>query len=406
MKFALVGCGTRGDIEPFAALGRELLRRGHDVCMAVSPNMVGFAEAVGVGSVPYGPDTRRILAQIDFPGMVGMDFSDFAQNPFSVLTRGLERVAHTWEEKGATLTALASGADLLVAGIAEQGLAANVAEYHGIPLATLLIYPAELWHSQLGWLYSLATKEAVAAQRRALGLPESGPLTELASLEIQAYDKLCFPAVPGFPAVPAEWSEQGVRRPLVGALTLESPTDADDEVLSWIAEGSPPIYFGFGSLPVPAETIAMIGAACSQLGERALVCAGWSDFTHANPHADHVKIVGAVNHAAVFPACGAVVHHGGGGTTAAAMRAGIPTLIILHELADWPWWAAAVAHLGVGCVRLFSETTQESLIADLRAILTPHFAAKAREVAAQMTKPAESVARAADLVEETAKEPR
>ncbi|WP_156764584.1 glycosyltransferase, partial [Mycobacterium sp. E3247] len=36
-KFALAGYGTRGDIEPLAAVGRELLRRGHDVAMAVPP---------------------------------------------------------------------------------------------------------------------------------------------------------------------------------------------------------------------------------------------------------------------------------------------------------------------------------------------------------------------------------
>ena len=56
----------------------------------------------------------------------------------------------------------------------------------------------------------------------------------------------------------------GYRRPFVGALTLQLPTDADDEVLSWIADGPPPIYFGFGSTPVapPAETVAVIGAAC------------------------------------------------------------------------------------------------------------------------------------------------
>jgi UDP:flavonoid glycosyltransferase YjiC (YdhE family) len=63
-------------------------------------------------------------------------------------------------------------------------------------------------------------------------------------LEIQAYDELCFPGLA------AEWPEQRGRRPFVGALTLELPTDADDEVLSWIAAGTRPIYFGFGSMPL------------------------------------------------------------------------------------------------------------------------------------------------------------
>ncbi|WP_156766796.1 glycosyltransferase, partial [Mycobacterium sp. E2327] len=39
MKFALASYGTRGDIEPCAAIGRELQRRGHDVRVAVPPNL-------------------------------------------------------------------------------------------------------------------------------------------------------------------------------------------------------------------------------------------------------------------------------------------------------------------------------------------------------------------------------
>jgi len=384
MKFALVGWGVRGDVEPFAALGRELSRRGHEVRMAVVPSMVWLVEAAGLAAVAYGPDTR---GQNDW----GLDLSDL--NPFSMLTQAIERGTRTWEEKSATLMSLAGGADVLVASITEQGLAANVAEYHGIPLVVPFFTPMRF--SLGGWLFSLVTKQAEDAQRRALGLPEAGPSTGQASLEMHAYDGLCFSALP------TEWAEQGAPR-CVGALALELPTNADDEVLSWIADASPPIYFGFGSMQVPAQTIAMISAACAQLGERALVCAGWGDFTHANPPFDHVKIVDELNYAAIFPACRAVVHHGGTGTTAASLRAGIPTLI-LPTSPDQKLWAHVVTHLEVGCGRPFSNVTEKSLVADLHAILTAHCAARAREVATQMTKPAESAARAADLLEETAR---
>ena len=69
-------------------------------------------------------------------------------------------------------------------------------------------------------------------------------------------------------------------------------------------------------------------------------------------------------------------------------------------------WAAAVERLKVGSGRRFSATTQESLVADLRSILTPQCVTRAREVAAQMTKPAESVASAADLLEDAARSGR
>ena len=64
-------------------------------------------------------------------------------------------------------------------------------------------------------------------------------------------------------------------------------------------------------------------------------------------------MVGAVNYAAIFPACRAVVHHGGAGTTAAGLRAGVPTLI-LSTLPDQPIWGLS-KRLKVGTARRFSS---------------------------------------------------
>lgn len=58
MKFALASYGSRGDVEPCVALSRELLSRGHEVCMAVPPDMVGFVESAGVTAIEYGLPTR------------------------------------------------------------------------------------------------------------------------------------------------------------------------------------------------------------------------------------------------------------------------------------------------------------------------------------------------------------
>ena len=174
--------------------------------------------------------------------------------------------------------------------------------------------------------------------------------------------------------------------------------------LSWIAAGAPPIYFGFGSsarVAFAADAFETISAACAQLGERALICSGTSDFTHI-AHVDHVKVVSAVNHSAVFPACRAVVHHGGPGTTFAGIRAGIPTLILcgLGRSADV---GSRGQPTGSRLWATLLRITQESLVADLRSILTAHCVTRAREVAAQMTTPAESVAAAADLLEDAAR---
>ena len=56
MKFALATVGSRGDVEPCAAVGRELQRRGHEVRMAVPPNYLGFVESAGLAAVAHGRD--------------------------------------------------------------------------------------------------------------------------------------------------------------------------------------------------------------------------------------------------------------------------------------------------------------------------------------------------------------
>jgi UDP:flavonoid glycosyltransferase YjiC (YdhE family) len=421
MKFVLASWGSRGDIEPCAAVGCELLRRGHEVRMAVPPDLVGFVEAAGLPAVAYGLDTQAIVEALrNFWTCL---FGNFwrIRDLIRLSREARELATRCRGEMSSTLTSLADGADLLFTGLVFEQAAANVAEYYDIPLATLHYFPARanghlvpilpspLIRSAMTvveWLVSRLMKKVDYAQRRELGLPKAtGPsprrIAERGSLEIQAYDEVCFPGLA------AEWAKWDGRRPFVGSLTMELPTDADDEVGSWIAAGTPPIYFGFGSMPAcsavesAADTVAMISAACAQLGERALVCSGWSDFSRV-PHFDHVKVVGAVNFAATFAACRAVVHHGGSGTTAAGLRAGVPTLI-LWTLPDQLIWGAQVKRLKVGTARRFSTTTRESLVADLRRILAPQYVTRAREIAIRMTKPAASVAAAADLVENFAR---
>jgi UDP:flavonoid glycosyltransferase YjiC (YdhE family) len=381
--------------------------------MAVPPNLVGFAESAGLAAVAYGLDTQAIAE-----GYRNY-WTCFFRSPWRI--QDLKRLGREivelntqcWAEMSTTLTSLADGADLLIAGHLFEQPVVNVAEYYDIPLATLDYFPVRpngrllpflpswlirsAWTME-DWLSWRAMKKVEDAQRRELGLPKAtGPwprrIAKRGSLEIQGYDEVCFPGLA------AEWAKWDGRRPFVGTPAMESPTDADEEVASWIAAGTPPIFFGFGSISVgsPADTLAMIGAACARLGERALVCSAGTDFSHV-PHFEHVKVVGAVNCAATFPACRAVVHHGGAGTTNAGLRAGVPTLI-LWTLPDQPLWGAAVKRLKVGTARRFSRTTRESLVADLRTILAPQYLTRAREIATRMTKSAESVTAAADLLE-------
>jgi UDP:flavonoid glycosyltransferase YjiC (YdhE family) len=419
MKLVQACYGARGDVEPSVVLGRELQRRGHEVRIAVPPNLVGFAEAAGLTAVGYGLDSRIIA------GVQQEYWTKFFRLPWD--RKELHRlgqeisdiVSRCWtEEAFSTLKSLADGADLIISGYGFEQFNLNVAEYYDIPFAMLYWFPIRPNGKVMPWLpaplgraamrawqrltWDGPAKKAEEVQRRQLGLPPAtGPwpdrIVERGSLEIQGYDKLFVPGLE------AEWAKFDGKRPFVGTLALGFSQDADEEVMSWIAAGTPPICFGFGSLPVEsaADMLAMIAAVCTRLGERALVCAGLSDFSDIHQY-EHVKVVGAVNYAEIFPACRAVVHHGGAATTAICLRSGVPQ-VVLWTFYDQPLEGNALRRLGVGTFRRLSTTNEDSLVKDLRKILAPQYRTRARELAPRMTTPAESVAAAADLVENYAR---
>jgi UDP:flavonoid glycosyltransferase YjiC (YdhE family) len=413
MRFAIAVHGTRGDVEPCAAVGLELLRRGHQVRIAVPPNLVGFVESAALEhAAVYGVDSQKQLEADVFRDWWKM------QNPATVLRRSREYVTEGWAEMSQTLAGLAEDADLILTGTTYQEVAANVAEAHGVPLAALHYFPCRMnsqvlpvrlpgpvlrsgW-SAVEWGHWRVLKGAEDAQRRELRLPQARVravrrIVEGGTLELQAYDELFFPGLS------EEW--RGTRQ-LIGSISLELPTSGDDELTDWIAAGTPPIYFGFGSMPVesPTSAIEMITSVCAELGERALISTGVWD-VDAVPRDDRIRLVGAVNHSKVFPACRAVVHHGGAGTVAASVRAGVPT-VVLWVSADQPVWASQINRMKVGVAQRFSRTSARSLTKALRTALTPDYLERARVAATQMTTPAESVSTAADLLEASARRGR
>ncbi|MGA9375742.1 MAG: glycosyltransferase [Mycobacterium sp.] len=409
MRIVVAVHGTRGDVEPCAAVARELRSRGHDVKMAVPPNLIGFVESVGLGPAEaYGVDSAKQVESEAFQNYWKV------KNPVAAIRDGIAYYTDGWADMNSALTELAADADIILTGTTYQEVAANVAERFGIPMAALHYFPARpnrhllpvplpTWAIKTGfavgeWALWRLGKSAEDEQRRTLGLPATNirsarRVVEAGALEIQAYD----PAF--FPGLAEEW---GDGRPLVGGITLALETTIDEEVTSWIEAGTPPIYFGFGSMPVqsPADAVAMITEVCAELGERALISAGVWELGDL-PQAEHVKLVGALNHSAVFPACRAVVHHGGAGTTAAGARAGVPTLV-LWVSADQPLWARAVRKLKIGTSQRFTSMSKKSLTAALRTVLDPVVAQRARDFAAGLATPAQSVSSAADLIEHAA----
>lgn len=406
LKFVIAIHGTRGDIEPALAVALALQQRGHEIAMAAPPNLVAFAESVLQSPVtPYGPDSQKQLETDLFRHWWRL------RNPVTVFRQAQQYVMAGWADMSRVLAHLANDADIIVCGTTYQEVASNVAQAKGVPIAALHYFPVRVnphilpfrlpmsllkpvW-AMLEWAHWRLIKPADDEQRQALGLPRSQMrsvrrMVEAGTLEIQAYDPVFFSGLQ------AQW---GKSRPLVGSLTLGLETTVDTDVMAWIAQGSLPVYFGFGSMPVenPIDTFSMIIRACQEVGVRALICMDIDEVMQIAP-SHEAMFVRRLNHSSIFKHCKAIVHHGGAGTTAASVRAGVPTLV-LWVGADQPVWAQQIKRLGVGTARRLTSTTLESLQQDLKITLSNQSAQRARQVAQQMIALSESLSTTVNLLE-------
>ncbi len=166
-----------------------------------------------------------------------------------------------------------------------------------------------------------------------------------------------------------------------GAWILPDVRPLPDELVAFLNAGTPPVYVGFGSMPMRASTdVARVAIeAIRAQGRRALVARGWADLALIDDRDDCFG-VGEVNQQSLFARVGTVVHHGGAGTTTTATRAGAPQVVV-PQAVDQPYWAGRVADLGIGTAHDGPTPTTESLSAALRTTLTPETRARATAVA-------------------------
>ncbi|PYE14736.1 UDP:flavonoid glycosyltransferase YjiC (YdhE family) [Williamsia limnetica] len=423
MRFVLVFNGTRGDIQPAVVLGTELLRRGHDVVFGAPPNLVGFAAGAGLDARPFGYDTRaHINSDVIRHGVR-------TGGPITRVRALAEIRDHGWNQMVDEMFELVEDADAIVTGFTTAQIAFAFAERGDVPFFVLhhapvtenpyfspfpgapLTLPARVnavsWTAVTAAFWMLTRgRENRLRQRLGLGTVKQAlpaRMQRYGAIELQLYDPVFCPDLARV------WGE---RRPLVGFIDLpqglrrrigSDALDADTDL--WIDSGDPPIYFGFGSMPVPDahSLLTAIEEACRKLGQRALVCAGWSDFEEIST--DRIRVVATVDHDQVFARCRAVVHHGGAGTTSAAVRAGKPALVCWLG-SDQPFWGLQLERLGVGVSTPLTMVDVEVLEENLEVILRAKYTERAAEVASRLRSAEEATADAVDLIENSARQGR
>lgn len=412
MRIAILTYGTRGDLQPILPIADELRRRGHRIVLVVNENLAAWARLAGFDVVATAPDTEAFLKSPE-----GQRLQSRGQ-----FLRFGRAMARNERAAAARLTAATidacRDADLVLSTIITVFRGACIAQARGIPHAALLTFPAirtRRWgsllfggadlglgalnrasHELLLRLWWRDRRRMIAEMARALGgaARATRPVVE-DTATIEMYSEHVAPR-------PDDWPD---RHDLVGfpTLTPELRARLGEGALppgldEWLDAGPPPVFFGFGSLPVadPRAMLEGVIAVTRRRGLRALIGAGWSDLSGARTP-PHVFVARTFDHDRVLPRCVAAVHHGGAGTTGTVLRAGLPGLIAA-AWGDQPFWGRRLASLGVGAWTPLPGLTADRIDRALDHLLDPAVRARAAAIGARL-RAEDAAPRAADAVE-------
>ncbi|MFG3225741.1 glycosyltransferase [Kitasatospora sp. NPDC048194] len=384
MRVVLSTYGSRGDVQPLAALAVHLRERGAQVRVCAPPDEESAQRlaALGVETVPVGESVRALVsgassAPVDFPSRVAMLVGQFH-----------EAVAAVAEPGGAVV---ATGLFPAVAGA--QSAAERVgARFTYVALQPTMLpsphhrpfefpsrpYPAGTTDNRELWEHNILTMNAlfgeqVNAHRASVGLP--------GVVNVRDHVFTDRPWLATDPLL-APWPQPAEREVVqTGAWLLPDERPLPAELSAFLDAGEPPVYVGFGSMPLhgaPDAGQVAVEAARAH-GRRIVLARGWADLAPADG-GDDCCTVGEVNQQALFGRVVAVVHHGGAGTTTTAALTGVPQVVV-PQIVDQPYWAERVAALGIGAAHDGPAATVDSLSAALEQALTPEVAARAAEVA-------------------------
>jgi sterol 3beta-glucosyltransferase len=403
VRVALVTWGTRGDVQPYVCLARALADRGHEVRVIAPRNGEEMAQAADVPfralpldiqSLFLAEPAQRMLAAGRITSAV-----KWVQNEQKAYATDLRQVLLSETESVDLVVSYPYLAEHCEAIATARGVA-------HVPLFLTPFIPSRSFPSavitlrgrwrQLGPLnrvshqlvlemFGRVTRDEVSTLRRELGIP---PVSQrmwrtVARGEapcLLGYSQTLFPTPGDWPssAHPAgfltPWPELRARLSEHGV-----PSELDD----WLAAGSPPVFLGFGSMPVldGAALLRTVRATLADLGVRGILAAGWSELDAGGD--DTLFVVGEVDHQSLLPRCAAAVHHGGAGTTHASLAAGTPTLIC-SVFFDQSFWGSRCRRLGVGATFPFARLNARRLTDGLRAVFNSRVTARAKEVARRM----------------------
>jgi UDP:flavonoid glycosyltransferase YjiC (YdhE family) len=433
MNLVIQIVGSRGDVQPFIALGQVLKNKyGHRVRVATHPVFRDFVTDNGLEFFSIGGDPAELMAfMVKNPGLMpGMD--SLKSGDIGKRRKGIyEMVTGCWRSciEAGDGTGIQASDDLVdsrsfdsrmtlsdptAKPFVADAIIANppsfahvhIAEKLGIPLHLMFTMPWSPTQSFPHPLANIVSSNTDANMANFMtyalvdmltwqGLGDVINRFRQRSLGLEPISIMWAPGMTSRLRIPWTycWSPALIPKPadwgnyidISGFYFLNLATNftPPPDLAAFLEAGPPPVYIGFGSIVVdnPNAMTKMIFDAVKKTGQRALISKGWGGLG-----ADELGIpencfmLGNIPHDWLFKHVSCVVHHGGAGTTAAGIAAGRPTVVVPF-FGDQPFWGAMCARAGAGPMPIaYKELNADKLASQIMKALEPASLTRAKEL--------------------------
>ncbi|CAL2269729.1 unnamed protein product [Prunus armeniaca] len=340
LQIVMLIVGTRGDVQPFVAIGKSLQEYGHRVRLATHANFKDFVLTAGLEFFPLGGDPKVLAGYMvknkgflpSGPSEISIQRNQIKEIIFSLLPACKEPDPDS---------EVPFKADAIIANPPAYGHS-DVAEALKVPLHIFFTMP---WTPTSEFPHPLSRVKQPIGYRLSYQIVDALIWLGIRDM-INEFRKKMLKLRPitylsGYYSSPPDvpygyiWSPHLVPKPkdwgpkvdVVGFcfLDLASNYEPPDSLVEWLEAGEQPVYIGFGSLPLeePEKITNIILQALEITRHRGIINRGWGGLGNLTEPSDSVYLVDNCPHDWLFQRCSAVVHHGGAGTTAAGLKAAV-----------------------------------------------------------------------------------
>lgn len=393
MKFGIITCGSRGDIQPFLALAVALKCRGHDVKIISSENFRKFIEKYDIEFVSYPTNalellySEKLIKNLQSNNKIGilkqllnigkLTIKGFSQLPIDLFDEFDFLISHVFLSPFVLSIAEKSNKKFGAVILNLPGTPTNEFPYQ------LVAFINKPWYNKLSYsiikLMWLVYKKSINKYRFKIGLQQ----IDLWRKVFESNILTIYPMSRALISQPKDWPSNThvtgflnlpVKHTIAGYYD-QSPEELDN----WLENGKKPIFIGFGSIPIPNQAmICKLIESLIMANERVVFVLGWSTINELIPH-PNLTLLKSIDYNWLLPRCKLAIFPGGIGTIDCVLKAGIP-MVLLSILADQPYNSKMVADKRAAIHIPFNKLTLKKLLIAIEQCQTKEFIDNAKRL--------------------------